>query len=948
MKKRIIALILVVVMSALALFGCGEYDYSKAKLDKFTSVKVNLKDEFLKLQIEDEKEFSADEEQRKKELHDIILRSILNSDYADATEYKTGIPDYADALYFSYYAEYTDDAGVKHIFNIEKTEGKTNYYILPANYAFVQFGVIDNADNKFYNAIQDAFMDKEDIEDNIYTLDQNFGTGSDRTKPGTGDKTVSAGDKVLLTFTYKSEDGKSKTIKYYMADIPSVKPEEAKYEDAGTGLSQISDLRHFDTFLYSLIGKKVGETLVAADNKFEYNTYTVAAPTDEDPDATETKKVSYVDVKIDGIVNVGKVDEDGKPTEKGSDIVVNIVLDSDAKKMKDIFGNEVAVAGEELTYHILPLYTKKVDYVKITDESTEEDYKINVSALLTDFYGSAAAQEVVDENGNKLGKLEAALKIFASEEYKNEDGKTFADLMIEYKELQEKYEKAKENFESAKTAYDKAEIALEDAQSDYDSKLEAYKNADITYRYVKALADIAEAEKNSDNEAKALAEADKTKALEDAAAFDAEKGTESDKGLAKKLTEYDVDDLDSAKKMLDDAKVALYGNEANANDKGAEGKLEDAKKTFSEKCKALYGHKDADKDCKCDNCGIEAHINVEKGSDEKLDCKCDTCGADVFHTDKDPADCVCDVCEAALPHKEGDKKNCKCDTCDAQLEHVDKDENEICDVCEQDGIAKGLNKDKAEEVEKDSDVIDYDASAEGKLEAAKTARDEFVDEKLFDVAPVNGVSVVKAVYDEFYDGIYDMFEEDYFNKIDAKLREKAYKLIMDSIDVNRDKLPRKAVNEVYKKLYEQEKLDFYTSADSQTNNYYNQFGGSFKKYLMSQTGTSSFKDAKNKLKENAKDYVVEVMKIYKAAQVLGLTLTEAEYDAFYNSKYDENQAWIYEYLGMEHLYMNEQDLQIAAQLNKLLDNVFKVKTDADGKPVYENGKYQYTMLKYSF
>ena len=40
MKKRITALILVVVMSALALFGCGEYDYADADLNEFSSVNV--------------------------------------------------------------------------------------------------------------------------------------------------------------------------------------------------------------------------------------------------------------------------------------------------------------------------------------------------------------------------------------------------------------------------------------------------------------------------------------------------------------------------------------------------------------------------------------------------------------------------------------------------------------------------------------------------------------------------------------------------------------------------------------------------------------------------------------------------------------------------------------------------------------------------------------------
>ena len=55
MKKRITALILVVVMSVLSLFGCGEYDYADADLNEFSSVNVAaLKNALKNIVIDDE------------------------------------------------------------------------------------------------------------------------------------------------------------------------------------------------------------------------------------------------------------------------------------------------------------------------------------------------------------------------------------------------------------------------------------------------------------------------------------------------------------------------------------------------------------------------------------------------------------------------------------------------------------------------------------------------------------------------------------------------------------------------------------------------------------------------------------------------------------------------------------------------------------------------------
>ena len=84
--------------------------------------------------------------------------------------------------------------------------------------------------------------------------------------------------------------------------------------------------------------------------------------------------------------------------------------------------------------------------------------------------------------------------------------------------------------------------------------------------------------------------------------------------------------------------------------------------------KTCTSHVDANKDTKCDNCGIA--VACTTCVDENKDAKCDVCGKDVekvctSHVDTDPKDAKCDVCGAAVP----------CTEC------VDDNGDEKCDVC---------------------------------------------------------------------------------------------------------------------------------------------------------------------------------------------------------------------------------------------------------------------------
>ena len=117
MKNRIIALILVVVMSLLALCSCGSYDFAEETLDYASFDYAAFKDALGKIEIEDG-EFTTDEAIRTKltaaKIYNAVVDKILAA--AKEEERNTSLKDDAkltagDVLYFVYYATMLDENG---------------------------------------------------------------------------------------------------------------------------------------------------------------------------------------------------------------------------------------------------------------------------------------------------------------------------------------------------------------------------------------------------------------------------------------------------------------------------------------------------------------------------------------------------------------------------------------------------------------------------------------------------------------------------------------------------------------------------------------------------------------------------------------------------------------------------------------------------------------------
>ncbi len=824
MKKRLTALVLAVVMCMLALVGCGEYDYSKAKLDKFTSVDVMAFKSALKsLSIEDG-EFTADDEERERQTWDMIYRSLANADNLDRTERTTGKAGAIDLLYYCYYvtAKIEDkdvlfDFDFSYVDRSTDKEAKGTSAMLPVVKSgnkylpYVQNGLYGNEEDVLAKAILDAMKDKN-IEDYLYGSDTSTETE------------VKEGDFVLVSFTYTYTDEAGNKTTKTVTDLPMYVPvKDAAYTVPSAVAEQ--ELKEFEAFAAKLAGVKV--------NTKKKDFYKNPEDTEEEDDDAAVETVEYTDVTVKAVITGTALDLE----------VTRYTEDSATVKFKDVFGAEHDLTNVALTYHVFPAY-----YI---------DVKYDVEALLTVFYGADISTD--------------ALPIFGSEDYKvmgkNEEGE---DAEFTLKALIEDFAKKQKTFETAKTAYEKAKdaldavkTALEEAQAEVE-RFEELLAADKKV-WDDAITDTA-AKKTALDAAEAKLEA--AAARKEAA----ESGTDADE-LAAATEAYNTasDELKAAKEAYDAAVKA----EANAkakheqtekqldneeSPKGAKQELEEAEKSYKEAYKDLYG--------------------------------------------KEP----------------------------------------------EEGVA-AVSDDEEEE----------DKGAEQDYKDALAARDEVVDliEKV--TSDKDGAEPIEeAVKAEFYDFVFDTNEEQYFAEIHEKLIKAVAKVIKEHVKVDESKLPRKAVNEVYDKLYEQHKYNFFTSAASTTGTSdYDTFGGDFKLYLMSKTGTTSYKDAKNALKNEARSYVAVIMRIYKAAEVLELVYTDEEFKAEhdkseYNRKYRENYEMLVQQYAAYGLAayvpdMNtEQDIRVAEQFEKLFDGLMAYQKDEDGRAAAdENNIFKYTLIGYS-
>lgn len=449
--KRIISLILVVVMSALALVGCG-YSYAEDDLTQYVTFDKAAFEAALKaIQIEDG-DFTMDEDTRAKEVLDYINEALAKkADTADKKYTGVAIPSTTDLnnnkIYYCYYV--TTTAKDKDNNDVAITVYASSMKESSAIGIQVGLSDLDDVSKK----VEDAFAGL-DFENNVY-----------ETKTS---GTVEENKTAYITYTveYKGAEG---TVKETHTNVKVVVADNAAVNGIHNFVAQ------------QLKTKSINTTL---SDTFVEN------------EADENAKRTYSGVKVDWVVEKEGVEKTFTHTY------------TETKNVTATNGNKYDLKDLELTYHVYPVY-----YLEVEDLSANAIVKTlsTASAILSGIKAAAEDTETAEEDKvyfrtlkdcvalleayveleKKVTEAETAKKTAKESEDKlkeaydktvtaTADAKTALDAATDANraDLQAKYDAAVSNEASAKTAYDAAvaataekQTALDTAEADADAKL---------------------------------------------------------------------------------------------------------------------------------------------------------------------------------------------------------------------------------------------------------------------------------------------------------------------------------------------------------------------------------------------------------------------------------------------------------------------------------------------
>ena len=474
MKKRIVALILTVVMSLLALTSCGGFDFADEKLNDYADFDYGkFKEALGKLEIEDGS-FTTDADTRKSIVEANIYNTVANKIVADTDEedwVKSGELSAGAVLYFVYYAvdkvnedgTPADDANYFFVDNMNKSSITASS--TKANHVL---SLGDFFEKKDYNEF--VKLVKDNLNANALTNVYEMLTASDlqtkaeedlkESKPdATADEIknakaeaikVKAGDKIYISYTRtytKTTDG-----------VESKVTEKASYELIT--LDPENTLHSY--FLASDSVANVGSTLEVFDTKVDNTVKTKKTFNVTEGDITYT----YSDVKI-----LWKVEGECDPIATFKYTPYTDDAEKPAKKEtapSSLYNSatKVDLMNKELTYYVYPVYAI----------NTPAYNEITAYQLLYYVFGNSLTAKSFDILKDKTFKngeesiddlLADIADIYDTKKENNEFYKADSDL----KKLLDAYNKAVEDggekpTTAQKTAINDAKEALADAQAE--------------------------------------------------------------------------------------------------------------------------------------------------------------------------------------------------------------------------------------------------------------------------------------------------------------------------------------------------------------------------------------------------------------------------------------------------------------------------------------------------
>lgn len=445
-KKRIICLILVVVMLALSLVGCGGYSYADDDLSKYASFDyANGKADFLAaLQnlIIDEGDFTENDAIRADKVYDAMYAAIASASSDNATDNK-GVIGAHDMFYYSYYLTYKDGEKTVYLAPDYMRDGKT---------VKIQLGKKDATE--LQKAIYAQITEGYDLTGKAYA-------------PITTGKAI-AGEIAYISYVCSydvvGDDGKvtstSVTVTrqrvvldandpIHVKLIANLESEEGKEELVRKGGVDIGTEFKEDIVIpaevgYVLKGEKINKEIKVTKAKIEF------------------------------------VEEAGKELCTFDDN--SYVEAADKVAFKDIYGQDVDVKGKVVTYHVYPVKYSKVEeldatniinliYGKNFDEATAK--KVIFGAGLAEKADMTEEEKKAAEE--KLNAAIAEFKLVVSDT----ETKDFATAVKDLNTALSSFATKDKALDDAKTNLEKAEKALSEVdKEDAENKALAEKNVE--------------------------------------------------------------------------------------------------------------------------------------------------------------------------------------------------------------------------------------------------------------------------------------------------------------------------------------------------------------------------------------------------------------------------------------------------------------------------------------
>ncbi len=497
MKKRIIALILVVVMSVLALASCG-FNLAEDDLSAYTEGDFDVKaflDALQKIEIKDG-EYTTDEATNKifieSDIYEVISSSVLTAlgkagEYEENVDgkYNDGTIGAKDVVYYCYYISYEETdkdgnkTGVIHEYKRSEMNLATIKATATAESHTISLGKY-NEDDAFTKALAEAL---KNTTLNAYSM-------------STEKNDVKATDTISISYTVKVPDGNGGEI-------------------TKKAVNQFLDLNGDDALATALKGYigaagttfKVGSKIsVAKDENYETNKTTETT--------IKVGEDTYTDITVDYVVE-----------SMGSEITFEVELEKSLGKLEynELHNSKAETVsttldkGKTVKYHIFPVYR-----VAIPENTAEAVIEYVYGSKLSSYLEKAASgfgfgtaantvlNSVLNDKDYKVGDKtsEDMIKGIVNlwkKDYSAEEFKSLKELSDALSKLDEEYTKAIADEKTAKTAYDKAAADEKAAKEALDKASEADK-AEKQTAYDKAKAE-AETKKKAYEDAQAATDA---------------------------------------------------------------------------------------------------------------------------------------------------------------------------------------------------------------------------------------------------------------------------------------------------------------------------------------------------------------------------------------------------------------------------------------------------------